>query len=240
VIAAGQTTVGVKAIGDYSLHDFAAKYMIQQDDIAELARYRAANRALIATVDTRARVVLMGDSITFHWEPVELPASTRRNLVNRGIPGQNTSQMLLRFEDDVIALRPAAVVLLGGTNDLRVHAGPLNAAEPAIIETILRNVTAMADIADARGVKVILSAVPPIATGHPELARDPAAIVAVNLRLRALAVARHYPFLDYALVLADQQGGLDPALTQDGLHPNADGYRRMRPALARALGAIGL
>ena len=110
-------------IGEMKLHDFAAKWMVQQDDFADIGAWREANRILLASADHRPRIVLMGDSITYHWQAKDLPAPAGLNLLNRGVAGQNTTQMLLRFEDDVIALKPAAVVILGGTNDLRAYVG---------------------------------------------------------------------------------------------------------------------
>lgn len=229
-----------RAVGDLRLRDFAAKWMIQQDDLPQIGYYREANRAALASTDPRSRIVLMGDSITFHWTPEYLPASSSLNLINRGIPGQNTTQMLLRFEDDVIALKPAAVVILGGTNDLRAYVGDPAAAGPDMIERMARNVTAMADIAQGRGVKVILCAVPPVGTDHVKLARDPGTIVKVNAWLRSFAQSRDLPFVDYHAVLANATEDLPSRLSVDGIHPNADGYRLMWPRLEAAFERLGL
>ena len=229
-----------RTIGDLRLRDFAAKWMVQQDDLAQLGYYREANRTAMASTDARPRIVLMGDSITFHWTPEHLPASNRLNLVNRGIPGQNTTQMLLRFEDDVIALKPAAVVILGGTNDLRAYVGDPAAAGSDMVERIARNVTAMADIAQGRGVKVILCAVPPVGTDRAKLARDPATIVRANAWLQSFAESRDLPFVDYHAVLADATEDMPGRLSVDGLHPNADGYRLMWPRLQAAFERLGL
>lgn len=238
VAAAAARGAETKPVGELTLHDFAAKWMMQQDDLADRDRYREANRALLATADPRPRVVLMGDSITFHWGTEDLPAGDRILLVNRGIAGQNTSQMLLRFEDDAIALKPAAVVILGGTNDLRAYQGDPAAAAATAIDRIIGNITAMADIAQGRGVKVILAAVPPIG-GDQALTRDPAAIVKLNDRLKEFAASRHYPFADYYAALADSQGALPAALSSDGLHPNANGYHLMEAKLKAALTGLG-
>jgi acyl-CoA thioesterase I len=238
--AAGQTPSSEqKPLGDYTLHEFAAKWMAAHDDLAELARYRDANRALTASADARPRVVLMGDSITFRWQPADLPPAPGLNLVNRGIPGQNTSQMLLRFEDDVIALKPAAVVIMGGTNDIRAYIGEPAAAGDAAVERVRRNVTAMADIADARRVKVVLAAVPPIGETR-RFNRDPTAVVKINAWLKAFAAERGYPFVDHFVSLAGADGALPAGLSADGLHPNAAGYGRMRPGLGAALDGLRL
>src|SRR3546814_38094 len=191
-----------KPFGAMTVHDFAAKWMMQQDDIADIGFYAQANADLLASTDRTPRIVLMGDSITYHWAPQLLPNLREAVFVNRGIAGQNSSQMLLRFEDDVIALAPVAVVILAGTNDLRVYAGSHAEAAPAILARIRRNVTAMADIAAARGVKVIIGSVPPILPAMEGNRRDPRTLTAANAWLRAFARQRGYAFAHYA-ALAD-------------------------------------
>jgi lysophospholipase L1-like esterase len=229
-----------KSVGDLSVRDFASKWMMQQDDLAQVGEYREANRAALASADARPRVVLMGDSITYHWTPEHLPAPADLNVLNRGIRGQNTTQMLLRFEDDVIALKPAAVVILGGTNDLRAYEGDPAAAGPDILARMARNVTAMADIAQARGVKVILCAVPPIGTDRVKRTRDAATLVKVNAWLQSFAQSRDLPFVDFYAVLADASSDLPGRLSVDGIHPNPEGYRLMWPRLQAALEHVGL
>ena len=225
-------------LADMKLHDFAAKWMMQQDDLADLGRYRAANQALVDSADARPRVVLLGDSITFHWTPEDLPAPPTLNLVNRGIAGQNTSQMVLRFEDDVVALKPAAVVILGGTNDLRAYQGDPASAGEAMLAAIARNLTAMADMADARHIRVVLCAIMPIGLNQHQ--RDPATLRRVNQWIKAFAASRGYPFVDYNAALAGPGGDLPDALTADGLHPNTEAHHRMWPRLEAALAELGL
>jgi len=217
----------------------ASERMLWQGDVAGTRVHAEANAALLASGDERARIVLIGDSITWHWESQWLPRLDGALLVNRGIAGQNSSQMLLRFEDDVIALAPVAVVILAGTNDLRVDAGSLAEAAPAILTRIRSNVTAMADIAAANGVKVIISAIPPILRGMQGERRDPQTLAAANHWLRGFADQRGYAFADYG-VLADSHDDLRADLSADGLHPNADAYRLMQPVLAAALERAGL
>lgn len=219
--------------------DPACGRMMWQGDIAATGVYARANADLLASGDERPRIVLMGDSITWHWAPQWLPHPEGVRLVNRGIAGQNSSQMLLRFEDDVIALAPVAVVILAGTNDLRVDAGQLAEAAPAILARIRRNLTAMADIAEANGVKVVISAIPPILPALQGERRDPRTLAAANRWLREFAGQRGYAFADYG-VLADPHGFLREDLTADGLHPNTEGYRLMQPVLAAALARAGL
>lgn len=228
-----------RGIGDYTLHDFAAKWMMQQDDLAEIERYRQANTALIASNDTRPRVVLMGDSITDHWDALEAEPHKDLLIVNRGIGGQNTSQMLLRFEDDVAALKPAVVVILGGTNDLRAYVGDPASVGASALARISRNITAMSDIAKGRGFKVVLATLPPVGADREKVSRDAEAIKTVNAWIKAFAAERGYPVADYHAALVDADGVLPPTLSPDGIHPNAEGYAVMRPALAKALAAVG-
>lgn len=219
---------------DLTVHDFAAKYLMQTGDLADLHVYAEANRALIASSDKRPRVVLLGDSITFHWRPEDRPAPPGLNVVNRGIVGQNTDQMLMRFEDDVVALGPVAVVIAGGANDARVFEGPPVAQREAVVARIARNVRAMADIAAANRIKVIVAAVTPC-RGCAVLGRDPATILAVNAWLRRFAAERGYPFVDDYAALADPDGQLAAPLSKDGLHTTPEGYRRMWAKLAPVL-----
>ncbi len=216
-----------------------ARWLMQQGDVAELHIYAEANRALAASTDARPRIVLLGDSITFHWPEDALPALPDTLVLNRGIPGQNSTQMLLRFEEDVVALRPVAVVILAGTNDLR-SLGPQPAPRDALVRQIGRNITAMADIADARRIRVILCAIPPVGPEQAAGERDPAAILAANEWLRSFAAARGYAFLDYHAALAGKDGLIKAAYTSDDLHLSPPGYQRLKALLAGAAGrALG-
>ncbi|HWK50117.1 MAG TPA: GDSL-type esterase/lipase family protein [Steroidobacter sp.] len=219
-------------IGDYTLRDFAAKWLMQQCDLAEVCVYREANRALLASNDRRQRIVFIGDSITEFWTDLAELQSESVAIVNRGIRGQNSSQMLLRFEDDAIALEPACIVLSCGTNDLRSYVGDARSVAESARERIVRNVTAMADIAQARGIALCLAAIPPVNPAHP-VHRDPSAIIAINAWLVDFAATRRLDLIDYHRVLVDAAGHLEAAFSEDGLHPNAAGYARMRQALQR-------
>jgi len=209
--------------------------MVQQDDIPELEHYRQANRALLADGDRRGRVVFIGDSITEQWKTLESHGDSGRRWVNRGIGGSNTTQMLLRFEDDAIGLQPATVVIMGGTNDFRAYAGaPADVADGAI-ERIRRNVTAMSDIASARGIAVVLCSIPPVGGDLERIARSPAGIARANAWLTSFAQERGYRLADYAAVLSDAHGFMQSGLSNDGIHPNETGYLRMLPVLEAAL-----
>lgn len=213
----------------------ATKWLLLHGDIAELGVHAEANRVLAASGDRRRRVVLLGDSITVHWPTESLPALDAVQIVNRGIAGQNTVQMLLRFEDDVAALAPAAVVILAGTNDLRIFSRP--ARPDTAMAQIARNVTAMADIADARRIRVVLCAIPPVGVGVAGRSRDPASIVAANDWLKSFAAARGYGFVDVHGILADGAGLLAPEHTSDGLHLTPAAYRKVTAQLREALDA---
>jgi len=226
---------GGKGVGDYTLHDFAAKWMVQQDDIPELEHYRQANRALLAEGDRRSRVVFIGDSITELWKTLESHGEPDRRWVNRGIGGSNTTQMLLRFEDDAIGLQPATVVIMGGTNDFRAYAGTTAEAADGAIERIRRNVMAMSDIASARGIAVVLCSIPPVGRDFERIARDPTGIARANAWLTSFAQQRGYGFVNFTAVLSDADGFMQSELSGDGIHPNETGYRRMMPVLEAAL-----
>jgi acyl-CoA thioesterase-1 len=225
-------------VGDYSLRDFAAKWLMQQSDLAELGKYRDANAAVIARNDSRNRIVFIGDSITELWSGLAELGNAMTLMLNRGISGQNSTQMLLRFEDDAIALAPALIVLLCGTNDFRCYVGEPASVGASARRMIMRNVTAMADIALARSIPVVLCAIPPVNPSRP-VYRDPHSIVGANEWLAGFAAQRRLGFVDYHAALADAAGILDAACSQDGVHPNECGYARMRAVLAPALAPYG-
>jgi lysophospholipase L1-like esterase len=239
LVAAAPKAEDRHGLPDLTVHDFAAKYLMQQADLADLHVYRADNIGIRASRDARPRIVLMGDSITFHWQPEDRPAPGGWQVIDRGVVGQNTDQMVLRFEDDVVALTPAAVVLGGGSNDARVYVGAPADARDRVVARIARNVTAMADMADAHRIKVVIAAITPC-HDCAALNRDTATLVAANDWLKQFAAARHYPFADYYKVLADANGELPSDKTTDGLHPTKAGYALMWPQLLAALDVLHL
>ena len=204
-------------------------------DWPQLQRYRAENAALAAPVRGQSRVVLFGDSITEGWGPTGSPTFfPGKGYLNRGISGQTTAQMLLRFRQDVIALQPAVVVILAGTNDIAGNTGP---ASQAMIED---NLQSMVELARAHGIAVVLASVLPVSDYPWQLGVQPAPKVrALNAALQRYAYAQHLVYLDYHSALANRDGGLDKALADDGVHPTAAGYARMAPlaeqAISRAL-----
>jgi lysophospholipase L1-like esterase len=204
-------------------------------DWPQLQRYRAENAALVAPTPGTPRVVFFGDSITEGWGRTgSATFFAGKDYLNRGISGQTTAQMLLRFHQDVIALQPAVVVILAGTNDIAGNTGP---ASQAMIED---NLHSMVELAEAHGIAVVLSSVLPVSEYPWQPGVQPAPKVrALNAALQRYAAQQKGVYLDYYTPLANRDGGLDKALADDGVHPTAAGYARMAPlaeaAVAKAL-----
>jgi len=193
-------------------------------DWADLRRYRDDNARLGAPAPGEQRVVFMGNSITELWRTLDSGFFAGRSYVNRGVSGQTTPQMLVRFRQDVIDLHPSVVVLLGGINDIAENTGPTT------LEAILGNITSMAELARANGITVVLCSVLPASDfkWHHGLEPGPK-IAALNAMIRQYADANHLVFVDYYPAMVDGRGGLKAELTADGVHPNLAGYRAMEP-----------
>ncbi len=201
-------------------------------DFGQLCRYAADNRALAGKP---VRVVFMGDSITDNWIKAD-PDLFTDGLVDRGISGQTTAQMLVRFRQDVIALKPRAVHIMAGTNDIAGNSGA------ATMETVLGHIQSMAELAQAHGIKVILASIPPAAAFPWSPDKQPAPqIAAINRWLADYARANGFTYVDYHAAMAQPDGAMKPGLADDGVHPTKDGYAMMRPltraAIAKALEA---
>jgi lysophospholipase L1-like esterase len=199
-------------------------------DWARLGRYRKDNAALPPPLAGERRVVFYGDSITEGWGADGVPFFPGKPYVNRGISGQTTAQMLVRFRQDVIELDPAAVVILAGTNDL---AGNTGYATLAMIEDNLRSMT---ELAQAHGIRVVLSSVLPV-TDYPWRpgVRPAAKVRALNAWLRDYARTHDATWLDYHAAMSNAEGGLDARLAADGVHPTPAGYAVMAPLAQAAL-----
>lgn len=200
-------------------------------DWAQLGRYRADNAALAPPAAGERRVVFYGDSITDAWGRMQgTTFFPGKPYVNRGISGQTTAQMLVRFRQDVIDLKPAAVVILAGTNDL---AGNTGLATQRMIEDNLRS---MAELAQANRIKVVLASVLPVSDYPWRPGLQPADKVrALNAWMQQYARSHGAVYLDYHSKLSNRQGGMDKALAYDGVHPTADGYALMAPLAQQAL-----
>jgi len=204
----------------------------QAQDWASVGHYRDANRALIRS--DPQRVVFLGDSITEGWAG-DVLFRDNSHFIDRGISSQTAPQMLVRFRFDVVALKPAVVHIMAGTNDVARNTGVETPDE------ILGYIVSMAQLAHANGIKVIVASIPPAADFPWHRGLDPApTIKALNARLKAYAASRGFVYADYWTVLASTGGGMKLQYSGDGVHPNAAGYEAMRPvaqaAIAKAMG----
>ncbi|HWH83379.1 MAG TPA: SGNH/GDSL hydrolase family protein [Burkholderiaceae bacterium] len=214
-----------------SLRKRIAALLAQHADWPQRARYRAENAALPAPRAGEQRVVFLGDSITDAWGRWAGEFFPGKPYVNRGISGQTTPQMLLRFRADVIALDPRAVVILAGTNDLAGNTGATT------LDEIEGNLRSMAELAHAHGIRVVLASVLPV-HDHAEpvsATRPPAKILALNAWMRGYAQQHGLVYLDYHAAMVEPDGSLRRELSDDGLHPNAAGYAVMQPLAQRAV-----
>jgi lysophospholipase L1-like esterase len=203
-------------------------------DWAALGRYQKANMELGEPKPGENRVVFMGNSITQGWAPLFDSLFPGKPYVGRGISGQTTPQMLLRFRQDVIALHPKAVVILGGTNDIAGNTGP------STLEMIEDNLASMSELATANGIRVVLASVLPAADYPWHRGLDPAPkIVALNRWIKAYAARTGAVYLDLHTPMADERQGMKAELSGDGVHPSAAGYALMakltEPAIEAAL-----
>jgi lysophospholipase L1-like esterase len=208
-------------------------------DWADLGRYREANRVTPAPAPGETRVVFMGDSITDAWPQPRFGAFfPGKPYVGRGISGQTTPQMLIRFRPDVIALAPKVVVILAGTNDIAGNTGPMTD------EQIAGNLASMAELARANGIRVVFSSILPTSAYHvrpgdmPQTTRRPMArITTLNAWMKDYAAKNGHVYLDYFSAMTDPSGLFRTELSEDDLHPNAAGYAIMAPLAEAAIQA---
>ena len=198
-----------------------------QNDWANYNRYAEAN----AQVTEAPKAVLMGDSITDGWPSADPEFFSDNNFVGRGISGQVTSQMLLRFRQDVIDLHPKYVVILAGTNDIAENSGKID------MEKTFGNIVSMCDLAKANGIKPIICSVIPAASfyWHPHVTGAAEKIAQLNAMLEAYAKANRIKYVDYHSAMKDERGGLPESLAKDGVHPTREGYDIMKNLLLKAL-----
>jgi lysophospholipase L1-like esterase len=199
-------------------------------DWANLGRFRAANAQLAPVQPGENRVVFMGNSITEGWAPRFDSLFPGKPYIGRGISGQTTPQMLLRFRQDVVALNPRVVVILGGTNDIAGNTGP------STLEMIEDNLASMTQIAQANGIRVVLISVLPAFDYPWKRGLEPAPkIVALNTWMKQFAAKTGAVYLDLHTPMADERQGMKSNLSGDGVHPNAAGYALMAPLTERAI-----
>ena len=205
-----------------------SQLLLKLDDFAGLHRYAAAN-ATLAPME-KGRIVFFGDSITDAWVRNGGKFFPGKPYVNRGISGQTTPQMLLRFRQDVLDLHPSAVVILAGTNDIAGNTGP------STLEMIEDNLTSMAELAQANGIRVILASVLPVADYPWRKGLGPAPkIQALNQWIATYCAQKKFIYLDYYTPMSTPDGGMKPGISLDGVHPNAAGYAIMEPLAQKAI-----
>ena len=201
------------------------------NDWPNLGRYRDANANTPPPASGENRVVFMGDSITDGWGKGQAQFFPGKPYINRGISGQTTPQMLVRFRPDVIELKPKVVITLAGTNDLAGNTGT------ETLQNIEDNLTSMSELAKANGIRVVLASVMPICDSlRPQSARrPPQQIVALNDWIKNYSAKNNFVYVDYYSAMVDSTGMLKPELTYDCLHPNDAGYAVMQPLAERGI-----
>lgn len=211
------------------------------NDWPALARYREDNSRVTPSTKQELRVVFMGDSITDSWDDPKYGGFfPGKPYINRGISGQTTPQMLIRFRRDVIELRPKVVVILAGTNDIAGNTGPTT------LEAIEDNLASMAELATAHGIRVVFASVLPVSDYElrdgkqimQTVRRPPEKILALNKWLKEYAATHRHGYLDYFSATVDDKGFLKDELSDDGLHPNAQGYVVMAPLAEAAIATV--
>ncbi|GAB3431255.1 SGNH/GDSL hydrolase family protein [Niabella aquatica] len=200
------------------------------NDWAHLSKYKDANATLGLPTAGENRVVFMGNSITEGWNEADPDFFKENKYINRGIGGQTTPQMLVRFRADVINLRPKVVVILAGTNDIAGNTGP------STPEMIQNNIASMAELAQAHHIKVVLCSVTPVYDYPWKPGLQPAEkIVALNAWIKQYALKNNCIYADYWSTMADERKGMRTALSKDGVHPILEGYKIMEPIVQQAI-----
>jgi lysophospholipase L1-like esterase len=198
-----------------------------------LNKYKKENAAIEGSETGEKRIVFMGDSITEFWSNVHPEFFQGKSYINRGISGQTSPQMLLRFRADVIDLKPAAVVILAGGNDIAGNTGP------STLDMIQNNIFSMAELAQIHHIKVILCSVLPANYFYWSPKEKPAdTIVGLNKSIKSYAERNSIPYVDYYSAMTDDQKGLPLSYSNDGVHPNKGGYQVMEALVEKAISLI--
>ncbi|MGB8323032.1 MAG: SGNH/GDSL hydrolase family protein [Candidatus Acidiferrum sp.] len=232
-VLAQQPAASIPSTGSAGLDEYrASRLSIYTDDFGQLARYRQANTSLALPAADENRVIFIGDSITDYWKlPDYFPG---KPYINRGVDGQTTPEMLVRFRQDAIDLHPRVLVVLAGTNDIAGVTGPTRN------EDIEANYASMAELARAHRIQVVFASVLPVNNYTHEAEesfalRPRERILALNKWLRNYCATNHFVYLDYFSALVDDQGMLKRNLADDGLHPTDAGYKIMAPLAEKAI-----
>ena len=199
-------------------------------DWANLAKYETQNNQLPSKQSGEKRIVLLGDSITEFWSQIQPEFFANTSYINRGISGQTTPQMLIRFRPDVLDLHPDVVVILAGVNDIAGNTGPTTN------DAIFGNIISMVELAKANAIKVILCSVLP-ANNFYWRPNEKAAetIIQLNQLIQSYAKEHDIPYVDYHSAMADAKNGLPKEFSEDSVHPNLKGYQTMQPLLEKAV-----
>lgn len=204
---------------------------VMKNDWANLKKYDSENKEL-STTPTSKRIVFMGDSITEFWK-VNDSSFFDKSKINRGISGQTSPQMLLRFPQDVISLKPEVVIILAGINDIAENIGPISN------EGILENIIAMSELAKANNIKVILCSVLPANRFNWNPKISPAnRVIELNKMIQSFADKNKIIYVDYFSQMVDDENGLQKQYGEDGVHPNKEGYLVMKTIVNEAIERI--
>ncbi|MES2574499.1 MAG: SGNH/GDSL hydrolase family protein [Bacteroidota bacterium] len=206
---------------------------IQSQDWPYLKKYQKENKLLSVLKTEEKRIVFMGDSITEFWSELSPEFFTGKPYINRGISGQTTPQMLIRFRADVINLKPSIVIILAGANDIAGNTGP------STLKMITNNIFSMVELAKSNQIKIILCSVLPAYDFPWKTGSYPAEkITTLNTLIKKYADDNKILYLDYYSVMVDEQKGLKTIYTDDGVHPNKSGYKAMEPHVGKAISKV--
>lgn len=213
-----------------SLTALVLSALLSGQDFANYAKYEKQNQEMLSKNIIPASV-LMGDSITEGWFASDPGFFKKNNFVGRGISGQVTSQMLLRFREDVIKLKPKQVIILAGTNDIAENQGPIS------LDKVFGNIVSMAELAKANHIKLVLcSVLPAYDFGWRKDMKPAEKVILLNKMIEAYAKKNNIPYVDYHSAMKDSRNGLDKIYTEDEIHPTAKGYEKMEAILMKKLG----
>jgi lysophospholipase L1-like esterase len=203
---------------------------LQSQDWADLNRFKEENTKLASVQANENRILFMGNSITIGWLNLRPEFFANKPYVNRGISGQTTPQMLVRFRQDVIDLHPKVVILLAGTNDIAGNTGP------STLEMIMDNIKGMSEMAKANDIKVILSSTLPAYDYPWKPGLEPSGkIISLNKMIKEYAELYGHIYLDYFSAMVDERNGLPKKYTEDEVHPTVAGYKVMEPLVEAAI-----
>ena len=210
--------------------DTVAERLNQSNDWPNLRRYRGENEKVGMPTSNTNRVVFMGNSITDGWINASPEFFSKNPYLDRGISGQTTPQMLIRFRQDVIDLKPKVVVILAGINDIAENTGPSS------VEMIENNLMSMAQLAKANGIKVVMCSITPANAFPWRPGINPVQkVAAVNKWMKNYSAKNNFVYVDYFDAMADEQKGLPANLSKDGVHPTAEGYKIMESLVVKGI-----